>query len=93
MDYTYDATYRLIRADGREHLGRAHGARTPPTAPDAFNAYHTGLATIRMTAVPWAGIASSTCTTLSASFSKCSIAVRTRRTEDGRALPSMAKRA
>ena len=41
-DYTYDALYRLIQADGREHLGQAAGGdRLPPTAPDAFNALHT----------------------------------------------------
>lgn len=43
-DYVYDALYRLIRADGREHLGQlASGERLPPTAPDAFNAFHTRL--------------------------------------------------
>jgi RHS repeat-associated protein len=43
-DYTYDAIYRLIQATGREHLGqKANGDRNPPTAPDAFNAFHTGL--------------------------------------------------
>ena len=41
-DYTYDALYRLIQASGREHLGQqADGDRKPPTAPDAFNAFHT----------------------------------------------------
>jgi RHS repeat-associated protein len=41
-DYTYDALYRLIQAAGREHLGQqANGDRNPPTAPDAFNAFHT----------------------------------------------------
>ena len=40
-DYVYDALYRLIQADGREHLGQlAGGERNPPTAPDAFNAFH-----------------------------------------------------
>jgi RHS repeat-associated protein len=40
-DYVYDALYRLIQADGREHLGQtASGERLPPTAPDAFNAFH-----------------------------------------------------
>jgi RHS repeat-associated protein len=39
-DYFYDALYRLIQADGREHLGQmASGERLPPTAPDAFNAF------------------------------------------------------
>ena len=37
----YDALYRLIQANGREHLGQlASGKRMPPTAPDAFNAFH-----------------------------------------------------
>lgn len=41
-DYTYDALYRLVEATGREHLGQqANGDRNPPTAPDAFNAFHT----------------------------------------------------
>ena len=38
-EYTYDAIYRLIKATGREHLGQAG----KPTAPDAFNDFHTGL--------------------------------------------------
>jgi RHS repeat-associated protein len=43
-DYVYDALYRLIQADGREHLGQlATGERKPPTAPDGFNAFHTRL--------------------------------------------------
>ncbi len=43
-DYIYDALYRLIEADGREHLGQAAGGeRFPPTAPDGFNAFHTRL--------------------------------------------------
>ena len=43
-DYVYDALYRLIQADGREHLGQAAGGgRLPPTAPDGFNAFHTRL--------------------------------------------------
>jgi RHS repeat-associated protein len=40
-DYIYDAVYRLIEASGREHLGQTAGQRNPPTAPDAFNAFHT----------------------------------------------------
>ncbi|MEK6804180.1 MAG: toxin TcdB middle/C-terminal domain-containing protein [Nitrospirota bacterium] len=44
-DYTYDALYRLIQAEGREHLGQlgqsADSPRKPPTAPDAFNVFHT----------------------------------------------------
>src|SRR5262249_62263006 len=41
-DYVYDAAYRLIQAAGREHLGQlANGDRAPPTAPDAFNTFHT----------------------------------------------------
>ena len=43
-DYIYDALYRLIQAQGREHLGQlgqaADSPRKPPTAPDAFNAFH-----------------------------------------------------
>jgi RHS repeat-associated protein len=43
-DYLYDATYQLVEASGREHLGQASdGTRNPPTAPDAFNGFHTGL--------------------------------------------------
>src|SRR5262249_52721564 len=43
-DYTYDALYQLIEATGREHLGQnADGTLKSPTAPDAFNGYHTGL--------------------------------------------------
>jgi RHS repeat-associated protein len=43
-EYTYDACYRLIQASGREHLGQlANGARNFPTAPDAFNEFHTKL--------------------------------------------------
>ena len=32
-DYSYDALYRLIRAEGREHIGQA---ALPPTSRDAF---------------------------------------------------------
>jgi RHS repeat-associated protein len=42
-EYTYDAIYRLIEATGREHLGQTGGQPDPPTAPDAFNGFHTGL--------------------------------------------------
>lgn len=43
-DYIYDALYRLIQADGREHLGQAAGGeRLPPTAPDGSNVFHTRL--------------------------------------------------
>lgn len=43
-DYIYDALYRLIQADGREHLGQsALGERLPPTAPDGLNVFHTRL--------------------------------------------------
>jgi RHS repeat-associated protein len=42
-DYTYDALYRLIQATGREHLGLTAGVANPPTAPDAFNAFHIRL--------------------------------------------------
>jgi RHS repeat-associated protein len=40
-DYVYDAVYRLLSAKGREHLGQTDGQRNPPTAPDAFNQFHT----------------------------------------------------
>ena len=40
-DYTYDAIYRLIEATGREHLGQTNGQANSPTAPDAFNDFHT----------------------------------------------------
>jgi RHS repeat-associated protein len=43
-DYTYDAVYRLIEATGREHLGQTGEQTGPPTAPDAFNSFHTRLA-------------------------------------------------
>jgi RHS repeat-associated protein len=43
-DYVYDALYRLIQAEGREHLGQlASGDRKPPTAPEAFDTFHTRL--------------------------------------------------
>jgi RHS repeat-associated protein len=42
-DYLYDATYQLIEADGREHLGQLNGVPNAPTAPDAFNRFHSGL--------------------------------------------------
>jgi RHS repeat-associated protein len=43
-DYTYDASYRLIEATGREHLGQqANGSRNAPTTPDAYDAFHTRL--------------------------------------------------
>jgi RHS repeat-associated protein len=43
-DYLYDATYQLIEASGREHLGQnSDGTRNPPTAPDALNGFHMGL--------------------------------------------------
>ena len=38
--YTYDAFYRLIEAQGREHLGQTNGITNPPTSADASNAYH-----------------------------------------------------
>ncbi|HVG33225.1 MAG TPA: SpvB/TcaC N-terminal domain-containing protein [Pyrinomonadaceae bacterium] len=41
--YTYDALSRLIEATGREHLGLAGVQPNPPTAPDAFNGFHTGM--------------------------------------------------
>jgi RHS repeat-associated protein len=43
-DYVYDALYRLIQADGREHLGQAAGGqRLPPTAADGLGGFHTRL--------------------------------------------------
>ncbi|MBC8120910.1 MAG: VCBS repeat-containing protein [Gemmatimonadaceae bacterium] len=42
-DYSYDAIYQLIEATGREHLGQLGGQPNAPTAPDAFNLFHTGL--------------------------------------------------
>lgn len=43
-DYVYDALYRLVQASGREHLGQdLNGQANPPTAPDAFNAFHARL--------------------------------------------------
>ena len=42
-DYVYDSGYRLIQASGREHLGQTNGARNPPTAPNASNAFHARL--------------------------------------------------
>jgi RHS repeat-associated protein len=50
-DYTYDPLYRLIEATGREHLGQTSArpnsppaaGPNPPTAPDAFNDFHTRL--------------------------------------------------
>ena len=33
-DYTYDATYRLIEASGREHLGQAGNSPVPPNQDD-----------------------------------------------------------
>jgi RHS repeat-associated protein len=42
-DYTYDAIYRLIEANGREHLGQTGMTPNPPTVPDAFNAFHMNL--------------------------------------------------
>jgi RHS repeat-associated protein len=42
-DYTYDALYRLIYVSGREHLGQTNGQPNPPTPPDPFNTFHTGL--------------------------------------------------
>ncbi|HZS38660.1 MAG TPA: RHS repeat-associated core domain-containing protein [Polyangia bacterium] len=43
-EYTYDATYRLIEAMGREHLGQlAGGALQPPTATSPDDAPRVGL--------------------------------------------------
>jgi RHS repeat-associated protein len=41
--YEYDPLYRLVKATGREHLGQTGGQPNPPTAPDAFNEFHTRL--------------------------------------------------
>ncbi len=41
--YEYDPLYRLVQATGREHLGQTGGKPNPPTAPDAFNKFHTRL--------------------------------------------------
>lgn len=41
-DYTYDAIYQLTEATGREHLGQNDNQPNPPTAPDAFNFFHSG---------------------------------------------------
>jgi RHS repeat-associated protein len=38
-DYTYDATYRLVAATGREHLGQAGG----PVPPDPYDTGAVGL--------------------------------------------------
>ncbi|WP_217644950.1 SpvB/TcaC N-terminal domain-containing protein [Geodermatophilus amargosae] len=35
-DYTYDATYRLVRSTGREHLGQAGGIPVPHSSHDAL---------------------------------------------------------
>ena len=43
-EFLYDATYRLIEATGREHLGLAGGVLNSPTSPDAWNRFQTGLA-------------------------------------------------
>ncbi len=42
-EYTYDAVHQLIEATGREHLGQTGGQPNPPTAPDAFDGFHTRL--------------------------------------------------
>ncbi len=42
-NYTYDPLYRLVKATGREHLGQTGGQPNAPTAPDAFNEFHTRL--------------------------------------------------
>jgi RHS repeat-associated protein len=36
LEYDYDATYRILEATGRDHLGQTKGA---PSGPDAFDAY------------------------------------------------------
>ena len=42
-DYLYDATYQLIEATGRQHLGQVDGQPNAPTPPDAFNDFHRNL--------------------------------------------------
>ena len=89
------------RAEQRLHLRRAlpadpgdrprapgaaaSGDRNPPTAPDAFNAFHTPARPSRATATPWARTSSATCTTPSATSCRCSTAAATRRMPAGRA--------
>jgi RHS repeat-associated protein len=41
-DYVYDATYQLIEATGREHLGQRNGQPNAPAPPDAVDTVHTG---------------------------------------------------
>jgi RHS repeat-associated protein len=36
-EYTYDATYQLIEATGREHLGQTNGVSNAPTPPTPFS--------------------------------------------------------
>ncbi len=42
-DYVYDATYQLVEASGREHLGQQGGIRNAPAPPEAFDGIHAGL--------------------------------------------------
>lgn len=42
-EYTYDPTYRLIEATGREHLGQAAGSVLPPTPPSNTDIPRVGL--------------------------------------------------
>ncbi len=42
-EYTYDATYRLIEATGREHLGQVAGAGAGPVPPSPTDAPRVGL--------------------------------------------------
>lgn len=41
--YNYDSLYRLIEANGREHLGQVGGQSGSPTPPDALNGFHARL--------------------------------------------------
>jgi RHS repeat-associated protein len=42
-DYTYDPTYRLIRATGREHLGQTGNNLSPPQQITNDDAFRTGI--------------------------------------------------
>jgi RHS repeat-associated protein len=40
-DYTYDPTYRLISATGREHMGQTNGSPSMPSVPGPFDPSNT----------------------------------------------------
>jgi hypothetical protein len=42
-DYTYNPTYRLIQATGREYLGHTDGQINGPSAPSPMDKFHTSL--------------------------------------------------